>query len=73
MGYIERKDGELICTHPKVEKVWQYGVGNINNKDEQFERCISFTCIIMKDGTRKEFQDLKESFDEAEKYLQTIN
>lgn len=70
MQYIKRKDGELICTHPNVEKVWQYG-GNINQKYEQPEY-TSFTCLIMKDGTRKEFQDLKESFDEAEKYLQTI-
>jgi len=69
MSYIKWEDGKLICTHPSVERVWQTG-GDTRVYEIDPPKFRSHTHLIMKDGSRKDFMDEKESFDEAEKYLQ---
>ena len=72
MKYIKWQDGKLTCTHSKVERVWQTATDTrLYETDPPAFR--STTHLLMKDGARKDFIDKKESFDEADKYLKSID
>lgn len=63
---------QLTCSHPDVERVWQIG-GDTRIYEQDEPKFRTITCLLMKDGTRKEFYDDKKDYDRAEKYLQSIN
>jgi|GEM_PF-4390991 len=73
------KGGVIVCTHPLVDKVWQFGskaFGYIKPEDKEMEL---YTAILFKDGSRKQFleTDLSQEYPEndfkiANEYLNTI-
>jgi hypothetical protein len=74
MNYIEIKKNEkngnqMICTHPMVTKIWEYGGGTISTGG--WYRNI---CLMLKDNTIKKFQDngAGKAIEEAERFLQSL-
>lgn len=75
MGYIERKPitvERLTCSHPKVDRIWEYGGLAETPTDGGMVRYVS---IMLKDFTRKDFQDKGDgkAIEEAEAFLKTLD
>ena len=76
MAYITREPDKLICSHPQVKKIWDYGM-----LARASARIASYGIAIeLNDGTRKDFNtemhgmaDADKLIDKVEQYLQTIN
>lgn len=58
---------KLVCSHPKVEKIWEWGGLSINPTAE----AQYYLSILLKDGERKDFQGL-DAEEQAEKYLHSL-
>ncbi len=74
MTYIKKEPvmvEQLVCTHPKVKRIWEYGGGSADPSDNRF---FYYLCLILEDGTKKEFKDngYGKAKDDAEAYLKTI-
>lgn len=75
MNYIEIKEEtvqvkRMTCSHPLVTKIWEYGGGAANvPTGGGWNR---FICLMLKDGTVKQFQDdgNGNAIKEAELFLQ---
>ena len=67
--YIKIDNGVISCTHPVVEKLWQTGEWAITYNTNSFTTNVH---IILKNGTRKDFIDLNENYDEVEKYISNL-
>lgn len=70
LTYIHYINGKLISTHPSVEKIWAYGYCN----DKPNSEGKNMLSILLKDGTRSEFEFTKNylGFKEADNYLKTM-
>jgi hypothetical protein len=69
MSYIKKMNGELICSHPNVKKIHQWGGVSLGDIREP----VDFLTLTMLDGNQKTFQERGngEAVKEAEQYLQT--
>jgi hypothetical protein len=73
MNYInwDWQNNDVVCTHPYIERVWCTAADmRMHQNDPHNFR--SFTHLLMKNGEIKDFMDVKESFDAAEEYLQSL-
>ncbi len=77
MGYIEIKEEtvqikRLVCSHPLVTKIWEYGGIGQKPSDSQMVRYVS---IILNDGRRHEFKDGGEgkAIEDAEEFLKSLD
>lgn len=73
MKYIKREPvvvDKLVCSHPAVKMVWDYGGLSANPTDE----ARYFVSILFKNGERKDFSGGIDSdvISEAENYLQQM-
>ena len=75
MKYIQRIEKkivikDLICSHPQVAKIWQYGGGaEAEGSFIMYHNCA----IVLKNGERKVFElSSPNDFRVVEEYLQTL-
>jgi len=74
MTYIERKPvtvEQLVCSHPSVKRIWEYGGCSANPTSADMFRAI---CLQLQDGEVKEFRDGGEgqAIEDAEKFLSEL-
>ena len=77
MSYIERKEivvNKLVCTHPKIKKIWELGCLAAIPTDSKMTRIV---CLLWYDGDkecRREFEDDGggQAIIDAEKFLETL-
>jgi len=62
------KEGELVCEHPLVEKVWAYGTLSMKDNGE----AEMWSALIMKDGSRKEFKETNCDYSKVNEFLSTL-
>ena len=75
-NYIEYKDvvtKKLTCTHPKVNRIWEWGGGSINPTDGIMHRYISILLNGEKDAhTFKDEGGEDDVIKKADLFLQTL-
>lgn len=74
-NYIEYKEvvtKKLTCTHPKVNRIWEWGGASINPTDGTMHRYVSI--LLEGEENAHIFKDEggEDAIKEAELFLQTI-
>jgi len=63
------KEGELVCDHPLVERVWAYGTLSIKENSE----AEMWSELLMKDGSRQSFKEDKCDYSKINEFLSKLS